>query len=159
MQWISKGAVDQLERALGGSDTMAPSEIFDVCCDFVAGALDLATAVVIERFNGVPSSISWKATDVDENDLLSAEHRAWAIYEDHFSPDPCSNPPPAGLATSSKGRFESETLELTPPLHGILHCGTLRPLNDRDRALLRYMAGRFSFALYRYEQQWERPWR
>lgn len=138
-----KLAIDQLARALRSSDDMAPSEIFDACCESVATALDLATAVVIEGFDGIARSLSWKNAVVDWTELSLAEGRAWEVVKDRsLSPADCR---------------AWRVVALAPPLRGILYCVGARSLDDDDLALLEYMAARLSFALYRYDLQWEHP--
>jgi len=55
-----------------------PSQVFPVLCDVIARCLPIATAVVIETYEGGSQMTVWCAPDVPRYQLCAAEARAWS---------------------------------------------------------------------------------
>jgi hypothetical protein len=149
--------LDELGRALQDSDSLAPSDIFRACCDSLAPAVDLMTAVLVEQYNGPPRSIAWKPDEVEWNDLAAAEEHAWGTFLSRVADDSGDVPAPALPLGWSRGRGHWRVLPLAAPVIGIVQLSTYRSLALGDLALLQYVVMRLSLALYRRQQRSERP--
>ena len=135
----------RLARIVDMSHVLAPSEIFDACCEVVAPALGMITSVIIDTLDGATRSMSWRADGIAWSRVQGAEGHAWASFATLLDPVPTSR----GSNDQGIACQHVTQLRLPVPLLGILECETSGPIARRDKALLDAMAAALSVALHR----------